>query len=104
METTSSPLTDVERELVALGAALASNCVPCIEHHIPAAREAGLDDRRIRAALLLADTVRQVPAAKVLATAMGMLPSGPRADSGAAVESPCARTGSDARPERPCCA
>jgi 4-carboxymuconolactone decarboxylase len=41
-------LTNAERELVALGAAIASNCVPCIEYHIPEARKAGLDDQQIR--------------------------------------------------------
>lgn len=62
-----------ERELVALGAAMGSNCVPCIEFHIPAARKAGLDDARIVEAIRLADTVRQVPARKVLDTAMQLL-------------------------------
>ncbi|MEN9728404.1 MAG: hypothetical protein RL434_2770, partial [Pseudomonadota bacterium] len=37
-------LTLRERELVALGAALAANCVPCIEFHVPAARKAGLTE------------------------------------------------------------
>ncbi|HLA33295.1 MAG TPA: carboxymuconolactone decarboxylase family protein [Rhodocyclaceae bacterium] len=59
-------LTPREKELVALGAALASNCVPCIEYHIPAARKAGLTDAQIRAAIELADKVRQVPAKKVI--------------------------------------
>ena len=67
-------LTHTERELVALGAALGSNCVPCIEYHIPEARKAGLSNRQISEAIHLADKVRQVPARKVLAAAMGMLP------------------------------
>jgi 4-carboxymuconolactone decarboxylase len=66
-------LTTAEQELVALGAALGSNCVPCIEYHIPQARAAGLSDRQIGAAVRLADTVRQVPARKVLAVAAGLL-------------------------------
>jgi AhpD family alkylhydroperoxidase len=68
-------LNDVERELVALGAALGSNCVPCIEYHIPEARKAGLTDRQIEEAVRFADKVRQVPARKVLATALGLLPN-----------------------------
>jgi AhpD family alkylhydroperoxidase len=67
-------LSSAERELVALGAALGSNCVPCIEYHIPEARKAGLSDRQINEAIRLADKVRQVPARKVLAAALGMLP------------------------------
>ncbi len=61
METLSS----AERELVALGAALGSNCVPCIGYHIPEARKAGLTDSQINEAILLEDRVRQVPTGKV---------------------------------------
>jgi AhpD family alkylhydroperoxidase len=63
-----------DRELVALGAALASNCIPCIEHHIPEARKAGLSDAQISEAIEVADHVRQVPARKVLQVAIGLLP------------------------------
>jgi AhpD family alkylhydroperoxidase len=68
-------LTLRERELVALGAALASNCVPCIEFHVPAARKAGLSDAEIGEAIALADKIRQVPAAKVLDAATAQLAS-----------------------------
>lgn len=70
-----SDLTPRDRELVALGAALGSNCVPCIEYHIPKAREVGLTDREIHAAIKHADLVRQVPARNVLQTAFELLPS-----------------------------
>ena len=66
-------LSDRDRELVAIGAAIASNCVPCIEYHVPAARKAGLDDGEIREAVLLADKVKRVPARKVLETAKSLL-------------------------------
>jgi len=66
-------LTTSERELVALGAAIASNCVPCVEYHIPEARRAGLTDSQIVEAVRLADKVRQVPAKKVLDAAIAML-------------------------------
>jgi AhpD family alkylhydroperoxidase len=65
-----------ERELVSLGAALASNCIPCIDHHIPLARKLGLTDFQIREAIELADQVRQVPAKNVLAAAAQALGSG----------------------------
>lgn len=55
-----------EHELVALGAALASNCVPCIEFHIQEARKAGLNDAEIAEAIELADKIKRVPAKKVL--------------------------------------
>ncbi len=72
-------LTTKERELVALGAALGSNCVPCIEYHVPEARNAGLSDQQIGEAIRLADQVRQVPARKVLDTALGLLAKEPAA-------------------------
>ncbi len=62
-----------ERELVALGAAMGSNCISCIEYHIPEARQAGLTDAQIAEAIRLSDKVRQVPTRKVLNTAMQML-------------------------------
>ncbi len=66
-------LSRAERELVALGAARGSNCVPCIEYHIPEARKAGLTDLQIKEAIRLADKIRQVSAGKVLTVAISML-------------------------------
>ena len=62
-----------DRELVALGAALASNCVPCIEFHVPAARKAGLGDAEIAEAIGIADRIRRMPAGKVLEAAQTQL-------------------------------
>jgi AhpD family alkylhydroperoxidase len=66
-------LSPRDRELVALGAAMGSNCVSCIEYHIPQARKAGLNDSEISDAIRLADRVRQVPARKVLDVALQMV-------------------------------
>ena len=68
-----SLLAPRERELVSLGAAMGSNCVPCIEHHIPGSRQAGLTDPQISEAIRLADRLRQVPARKTLHTALDLL-------------------------------
>lgn len=68
-----SELTARDRALVGLGAALASNCIPCVEHHLPNARKAGLTDEEIQQALSLADSIRQVPARRVLARATELL-------------------------------
>lgn len=59
-------LSPRDRELVALGAAMGSNCVPCVEYHIPESRKAGLADAEILAAIQHADKIRQVPARKTL--------------------------------------
>ena len=88
-------LTPRDRELVAIGAAMGSNCVPCIEHHIPEARNAGLSGAEIAEAIRLADTVRQVPARKALEAAQKMLSSAPAGTQ--AEENACAAAA--ARPE-----
>lgn len=69
-------LTAAERELVALGAALGSNCSPCVAYHIPAAQKAGLSDAQIAEAIRLADQVRRVPARAALDAAARALPEG----------------------------
>lgn len=94
-------LKPCQRELVALGAALGSNCVPCIEYHVPEARKAGLTVAQISEAIGLADKVRRVPAGKVLDVATRMMreaeaaeaaeatPGGEQPQSAASAESPC---------------
>lgn len=62
-----------ERELVAIGAAIASNCTPCMEFHIPAAREAGLSDKQILFAIKIAEAVKKVPADAVRARSLNIL-------------------------------
>lgn len=84
-----SDLSPRERELVALGAAMGSNCVPCIEFHIPESRKAGLSDAEIHAAIVHADKIRQVPARKTLQTALNLLPSVAAAASPAAPAAGC---------------
>jgi 4-carboxymuconolactone decarboxylase len=89
-----------DRELVALGAAMGSNCVPCIEYHIPQARSAGLTDGQIAEAVQLADKVRQVPAAKVLRAAQIMLaPQEKKAEQAACGQNVAEST----EPPKPCC-
>ena len=68
-----SHLTLKQRELAAIGASLASNCIPCIKYHIRKGRETGLTDEEIAEAIEVADTVRQVPARKVRETARAAL-------------------------------
>ena len=91
-------LTDREQSLVALGAALASNCVPCIEYHIPSAKKAGLSDMQINEALQIADKVRQVPARAVLETALARIERSPDC-SADTTRSGCGCNGSSSTPD-----
>lgn len=47
-----------EKELAAIGASVGANCRPCIEHHIPAGREAGLSEDDLAEAIRTAWAVR----------------------------------------------
>ena len=47
-----------DKELAAIGASIGANCRPCIEHHIPAGREAGLSDNDLADAVATAQAVR----------------------------------------------
>ena len=72
-----STLTNREQSLVALGAAIAGNGVPCVEHHVPGAKEVGLSETQITEALRIADKVRRVSARKVLETALARIETSP---------------------------
>jgi AhpD family alkylhydroperoxidase len=60
-----SHLTGQQRSLVAIGASLGSNCIPCVKFHIRKGQQAGLTDLMIGEALEVAESVRQVPARNV---------------------------------------
>lgn len=81
-------LSHRDRELVALGAALAANCIPCIEYHVPEARKAGISDAEISEAIALAEKIKRVPASKVLEAANATLGSATNAQ-GAEVGACC---------------
>ncbi len=44
-------LSEQTRRLIAVGAAAAVNCRPCLEHHVPLGNEAGLSESEIRQAI-----------------------------------------------------
>ena len=97
-ESSMNILNARERELVAIGAALASNCVPCIEFHIHAARKAGLSDEEIAEAVEFADKIKRVPADKVLEAASRTLST--------QIDEPVAAPGACCKPAtaaRSCC-
>ncbi len=66
-------LNNREQLFVALGAAIGSNCVPCVETIVPKAMAAGIENWELRLALNAADYVRQKPATKVLSTAKAIV-------------------------------
>jgi len=69
-------LTERERELVAIGASIGSNCVPCIAYHVGNARKVGLSDAQIEAAVVVSEEIRKVPSSLVVDTARAYLEGG----------------------------
>ena len=64
-----SIFTDAVKELVAIGAAIASNCEPCFKHHYNEARKLGVSKEDMRLAVDMAQAVKESPARSVLAVA-----------------------------------
>ena len=54
---------DTETQLlVALGSAVASGCIPCLESIVGLARTEGLDEKKMRAAAIIGQFVKDQPA------------------------------------------
>ena len=53
-------------ELVAIGAAIGSNCEPCFKYHYDQARKLGVSDLDMRYAVDLAQKVKDTPARAML--------------------------------------
>lgn len=66
-------LSKREREFVAIGAAIASNCIGCIIYHIKESKKIGITNDEIKEAVELSEKVKKVPAKKILDTAYAQL-------------------------------
>lgn len=53
------------KELVALGAAVAGNCIPCLQWHYNKCIELGISNEDISEAIEMARTVKNVPISKI---------------------------------------
>lgn len=76
VEVPASIYTDAVRELVALGAAIASNCEPCFRSHYDAARKLGVSKEDMRMAADTALAVKATPAGAMEALAAKYLKGG----------------------------
>lgn len=68
-------LPDKTLELIALGAAVAGNCIPCLEWHHKKCVELGIPNEEIKEAIDMANRVKQVPIKKINETAESLLHS-----------------------------
>ncbi len=69
IETERSLFTDAVKELVAIGAAIASNCEPCFKHHYNEARKLGVSKSDIGLAVKAAHAVKNTVAHSILVLA-----------------------------------
>ena len=69
LQANASIFSDAVKELVAIGAAIASNCEPCFKHHYNQARKLGVSKDDMRLAVEMAQAVKDSPAQSVLALA-----------------------------------
>lgn len=52
------------KEMIAIGASVTANCIPCIQYHFARAREVGVSDAEIKAAIQVGKMVRKGAAQK----------------------------------------
>jgi 4-carboxymuconolactone decarboxylase len=62
-------LSEKEKELVAIGAAIGGNCIPCLEWHYKKCLELGFTKEQMRLAFAMAKKVKEVPNKKIYETA-----------------------------------
>ena len=58
--------TPAVKELVAIGAAIAANCEPCLRYHVRAAKELGVSSADVASAIEMAAKVKDVPHQAIL--------------------------------------
>lgn len=66
-------MTDKVQELIALGAALVSNCESSLEIHYKRSKELGISENEIAQTLQIAQNVKQVPSGKMIELANTLL-------------------------------
>jgi AhpD family alkylhydroperoxidase len=66
-------LDEKTRELIAVGAAIAGNCLPCLDYHFKKCRELGISVDDIDQAIETAKTVQEVPTKKTYELASTLL-------------------------------
>jgi hypothetical protein len=75
--------------LVSLGSAVASNCIPCLEHFLGKTKAAGLTQEEIQEAVELADQIKNGARINLMSSIRGLIGS---------TASPCANFS-----EKSCC-
>ena len=91
LSATPSLYTDAVAELVAIGAAIASNCEPCFHYHHDTARKLGVSREDMLRAVTTAQNVKDAPAKAMLDLAQRYLSRDSAAAGASASEQPAAK-------------
>ena len=67
-------ITEQVRELIALGAAVAACCEPCLKYHLSKAQEVGLSDVQMREAIAVGRMVKEASAKNIYGLAEKLIP------------------------------
>lgn len=88
-------ITEQVRELIALGAAIAASCEPCLKYHTKKAQEVGLTDAQMREAIAVGRMVKEASAKNIIGLADKLVPEAMKASSccGSTKAEPAAATG-----------
>ena len=81
------------KELIAIGASVGAHCQPCLTYHVEKARELGIDDESIRAAIETGHMVEKGAMSAMRKFSAGIL-EGP---------SPVTASSTDSTPSKGCC-
>jgi len=66
-------LSEKEKELVAIGASIGGNCIPCLQWHYKKCKELGCSNDEMEEAFGVAKKVKEVPNNKIYETAKGLI-------------------------------
>lgn len=88
-------ITEQVRELIALGAAIAATCEPCLKFHTKKAQDVGLTDAQMLEAIAVGRMVKEASAKNIYGLAEKLIPEPAKASSccGSAKQEPAAATG-----------
>ena len=66
-------LSEKEKEMVAIGAAIGGNCIPCLEWHYKKCIDLGYSKEEMREAFDMAKKVKEVPNHKIYETGNNLI-------------------------------
>jgi 4-carboxymuconolactone decarboxylase len=90
-------LTRKELELVAIGSAIAGNCIPCLEWHYQECVKLGFTPAELAEAVAMARKVKEVPSQKICEAAAKLNKEGGGGE-------PCCCQAKAEPPSKSCCA